>query len=422
MKNRLRPYMTRRILSYIAAGVIIIVFYLLLTNWSGVWGVVSRFLSIIAPFTTGVMLAYLLNLLMRPIEKFVFGWIKNRKKLRRLLAVFLTIILFIAIVGALLYLLLPQLIESITVLVTSLQHYLEQTDSVIDDIVGFTGIPKELLESVFGTWAEILDGVITWATDVAAPALLGFSIRFGSGLVNFVIALFTSIYILIDKERLTRQAKLVVRAFSSEERYNRVIYVARRSNSIFSRYFGGMIVDSMIVGLVCFVGMTIFGFPYAAMISALVGVTNLIPTFGPFIGAIPSALIILMSGKPIMALWFLVFIIVLQQLDANLLMPHIVGDVTGLSALWVLFGLWVSGALFGFTGLVFGVPVFAALYFFAGERVKKVLLQKGYDTDGNEIAEPAEPQPRAATHAAAKTQPPKGKVANASKKSDKPKK
>jgi predicted PurR-regulated permease PerM len=189
-------------------------------------------------------------------------------------------------------------------------------------------------------------------------------------------------YLLIDKERFLALSKKTTRALFSETRANRIIELANRGNNIFGKFLSGKILDSFIIGVLTFVVITIFKMPYTILISFIVGITNIIPFFGPFIGAIPSAIIILFVS-PIKALWFLVIILIIQQIDGNIIGPKILGDSLGISAFWILFSLLVTGKLFGLLGMIIGVPLFVFIYSIIKEIVEGRLKKKGlpYKTD-----------------------------------------
>lgn len=221
---------------------------------------------------------------------------------------------------------------------------------------------------------------------VLAFLVVGFLLRMvlpqiGNGFISAVTALISSVYMLMGKDRLLRKAVL---ALLPLPRARSVLEVCSRANRVFGGFIIGKIIDSSIIGVLCFVCMTLLRLPFAVLISVIVGVTNIIPFFGPFIGAVPSILILLIVD-PIAALKFAVFVLLLQQFDGNILGPEILGDSTGLSALWVLVAIIVSGGLFGFAGMVVGVPVFAVLYALASSFFARRLWEKGIDEEGNPL-------------------------------------
>ena len=382
MREKLQRVFNHKTLAGIASGAIIVLTYLLLQNFSAVAALFSRFFQILSPFTLGIIIAYLMNLLLRPIERYVLSFI-SLPKLRRLLSVLLTLIVFIALFVSLIYAIVPQLVQSISQLISATQKYLAATESVIGDLAIRLSIPVETLENLFGNWSEIVNSLIEWGKN-ALPDVLNFSLRFGSSLVNILIALFVSLYILIGKESLIRSFKMLLQAMFSQKQFNSLLAVAAKSDRVFTKYIVGTFLDSAAVGIICFIAMVALKIPYPLLISVFIGITNIIPNFGPFIGAVPSTLIILMED-PIKALYFVIFIFILQTIEGNFIAPNIIGDVTGLSALWVLVAIVVGGAFWGVAGMVFGVPVFAVGYNLLSEYIALRLYKKGYDTDGNKI-------------------------------------
>ncbi len=192
---------------------------------------------------------------------------------------------------------------------------------------------------------------------------------------NIVLGLIVSIYLLIDKEKFFAIGKKIVFAFFTEKKANRILELTHRSNSIFGNFLSGKILDSLIIGILTFIVLTITKMPYSLLISFIIGITNIIPFFGPFIGAIPSAIIILFVS-PVKALWFVLIIFIIQQIDGNIIGPKILGDSLGISAFWILFSLLVGGKLFGLIGLIVGVPLFVLVYSIIKDIVENELAKK----------------------------------------------
>jgi len=201
------------------------------------------------------------------------------------------------------------------------------------------------------------------------------SVQIGGAIFDIVIAIILSIYIMFSKETLIAQLKKGLYAIFKKDTAANLVRFARESHHIFSGFINGKLLDSLIIGILCFIGMSIIGFDFTLLISFIVGCTNVIPFFGPFFGAIPSVLILLMVD-PWQAFWFAIFVLVLQQLDGNIIGPKILGDSTGLPALWVMFAILVGGGIFGVLGMFVGVPAFAVIYKFAKEYFEKLLKNK----------------------------------------------
>ena len=193
---------------------------------------------------------------------------------------------------------------------------------------------------------------------------------------NFIIGIVISIYVLLGKETFIAQAKKLVYAVFPADRGNVIVATVRKANDIFGGFIIGKILDSVIIGILCFIGLSILQMPYTLLVSVIVGVTNVIPFFGPYIGAIPSAILIMLAN-PIQGLYFIIFILVLQQVDGNIIGPKILGDSTGLNSFWVVFAILVGGGLFGVAGMIFGVPLFATIYYITRKLTAWVLRKKG---------------------------------------------
>ena len=225
------------------------------------------------------------------------------------------------------------------------------------------------------------------------PWLVSASTSFASGLLSTVVGIIISVYMLLDKERFCAGCKKVWYAILPQQRADWLLDLTAEANRVFGGFISGKILDSLIIGILCFLGMTLFKMPNAMLISVIVGVTNVIPYFGPFIGAIPSFFIILIDA-PIKALWFLVFILILQQFDGNILGPKILGDSTGLSAFWVIFAIMLFGGLYGFIGMFLGVPVFSVVYMLIWRFVDARLAARGMPLELVSYSAPDSPIPQ----------------------------
>ena len=202
-------------------------------------------------------------------------------------------------------------------------------------------------------------------------------------LKDFFIGVIVCAYFLNIKDKFAAQAKKLILATFSEEKSEEILQGAQYTNKTFGGFISGKLIDSAIIGVLCFICMSLFGWEYPLLISCIVGITNIIPFFGPFIGAIPSALLILMVN-PAQCLYFLIFILALQQLDGNVIRPKILGDTTGIASLWVLFSILVGGGLMGFVGMIIGIPIFAVFYTYFSRSINRRLGKRGFSTDTND--------------------------------------
>lgn len=386
-KNR-KFRLGKRARSLLIVGVAIVAAYVLLQNFGAISKYLSGIFSLIAPFIWGIALAYLLSLMMYWLERRVFKKIE-KKKLRRAISLTLTFIIAIAIVVGFFFAVIPQLVSSISTLVTNISGYLDNSEETVMGWAEKIGISRNTIHAIFGSWEEIITSLTTWLKSLI-PGILDAGIKVGSGIFRMGISIFVAIYVLIDLERLKRQVKIVSLALFGEKRYEKLDYVRGKCHKAFGGFLVGKIIDSTIIGIICFIWMTIFGWDYAPLISVIIGITNIIPTFGPFIGAIPS-IFILFIVDPLTALWFGIFILVLQQIDGNIIGPYILGDTLGLSALWILFSVVFFGSLWGLPGMVIGVPLFAVVYDLFGEFIFKRLKKKGVDPNSLETIDTPPP-------------------------------
>ncbi len=382
MKIEWTRSMTRKTLSYIAAGAGIILVYFIMRNFEEVKGVWHAALDILRPFTVGIIFAYLLNGPLMFFEKH-FGFVektKPRKSLRRVLAIIVTWIATIAVLSAFFYIVMPDVTESINVLINNIPNYLSSLQTFVKNIADTYDLEAPFIDSflAFRISPEVAANLIKEYGEELLPQLANIanlSVRIGGIVFDIVIAVILSVYMMFSKETLIAQLKKALYAIFKRETASELVRFARESHRIFSGFINGKLLDSLIIGILCFIGMSIIGFEFTMLISFIVGCTNVIPFFGPFLGAIPSVLILLMVD-PWQALWFTIFVLVLQQLDGNVIGPKILGDSTGLPALWVMFAILVGGGIFGIIGMFIGVPAFAVIYRFTKEYLENKLRKK----------------------------------------------
>ncbi|MDL2293302.1 AI-2E family transporter [Ruminococcaceae bacterium OttesenSCG-928-D13] len=388
MDNKRHKLFNRRTLSTLVVVCIAILLFMALSNFGAVVGAIGWFFSIFSPFAAGVCIAYLLNMPMRFLENKLF----HRFKRKRALAILTTYLGALLVLALLLGLVIPQLIDSISTLLRNATTYLNNLNGFVNEIGMRFEIGAELLDTFLLSYNDLVNQVVGFVRSIL-PDIVNWGVQFGSGLVSVLTALIASIYMLFGKEKLTRQCRRVLYAVLPAARADNVMRVGRLSDGVFSGFISGKLLDSLIIGIICFVGLSIMNIlgsvlgiamlsmPFTPLISVIIGVTNVIPFFGPFIGAIPSAMILLMIN-PGSALVFVIFIIVLQQFDGNILGPKILGQSTGLPAIWVLVAIIVGGGLFGFMGMLLGVPTTAVVYTLASDFVERRLRRKGLAEEG----------------------------------------
>lgn len=360
-----------------------IIFYLIASEVSSFQIKVGEVISIFMPIIIGFVMAYLFNFILRFYEEKVFRFniLKKKKpKLIRFMGLILTYATVTLLIFTFMKFVFPQILSSIMGLVNDIPSYVSKITDLVNDFNSKYEIQEEYYNFIVAKWDEYRDSIIRFATNLI-PVLGNIVKIILSSVWNIVLGIIVSIYLLIDKERFLALSKKTTRALFSEERSDRIIELANRGNNIFGKFLSGKILDSFIIGILTFVVITIFKMPYTILISFIVSITNIIPFFGPFIGAIPSAMIILFVS-PIKALWFLLIILAIQQIDGNIIGPKILGDSLGISAFWILFSLLVTGKLFGLLGMIVGVPLFVFIYSIIKEFVESRLKKKGlpYET------------------------------------------
>ena len=379
MEKHYRWLRGRRTLANLFVVLTGIAFYMFLANFSAVCRAAGGVVGVLSPFVAGFAIAYLLNIPMRWLEDRVFA----RMRYRRVLSITATYLVAAVLLSVLLGSVVPQVIQSVRDLINNAELYLANLNALMLWMADRFQIPKEDLQPLFWSYRDIVDKAADMLT-VALPHVVNFGVALGNGLVTALTALICSVYMLASRDRLLGQIRKVLYACMPTSRARRVLEISRKANGVFAGFIGGKIIDSAIIGVLCFIGMSLLHMQYAVLISVIVGVTNVIPFFGPFIGAIPSIMILLIVD-PWSALKFAVFVLALQQFDGNILGPKILGDSTGLSAIWVLVAIVVGGGLFGFPGMVLGVPAFAVLYSLAGDWLAAKLKQRGLDANGDPL-------------------------------------
>lgn len=352
-----------------------ILFYMALNYLPSIRKAVGAVIHILSPFIWGLVITYLLTPLMRTLEKGVFGPLGERlykkskkskgERLARNLSVLVSEIVLLALIVALIYLILPQLYSSIETIVSNSNTYINNITTWITKLL--EDYP-EILNYATDVLGEVNESVFDWAKNTLLPGLgnLLTNVTAGvyyvvMGVYNLIIGIIVSVYILGNIEGFTARTKRLLYSVFSIGTAEKIREGVAFTDKTFMGFINGKLLDSAIIGLICYIGCAILNMPYALLVSVIVGVTNIVPFFGPFIGAVPSAIIILMVD-PFKCLIFVVFIIVLQQVDGNIIGPKILGSSIGINGFWVMFSIILGAGLFGFWGMLLGVPVFVVIY------------------------------------------------------------
>lgn len=361
-----------------------IALYLTLNNLGYFLGKIGAFIGIVSPFAGGIVIAYVLD----PMVKFFYTKLFKEKKKTRGFAILLAYLVAILLLVLLAWLVIPQIVDSIAMLFTNFPSYIQSVQDML-------GMAQERFGVDLSSATKVLDdseAMVKEIYSMASAAMPQIVASIGSVASNFV-AIFTSIaasiYMLADKEHLLHQLRTLAHAFLPEKAAENTLRICHYANVNFTGFFVGKIIDSAIIGVITFVAMAILRLDFALLISVFIGITNIIPVFGPFIGAIPSIFILLLVD-PIQAVIFGVLILVIQQVDGNFIGPKILGSSIGISALWILFSIVVGGDLFGLVGMVVGVPLFATFYGLAREFVHYMLDKRGLDSEGTHVGEVVE--------------------------------
>ena len=358
----------------LVVALVTVLVYEIFENLHDVSSVVGMFFSVLKPVFIGIAFAFIANMPMRFLETRVF---KRWKicSLKRAVCQLLAMLFILLIVAAMLFLIIPRIAGSVVALANGMDGYIESLTawgSGLWDRLNLNGV-EERIQSAVQTILAQLDELLSALVASAAK----FTVSIASTLVDVFFAAIISIYALFNKEKLIFQAKKVVVAIFNERRAERILDVSTRTNQALNHYFYGMIIECTILGTLCFIAMTIFGFPYALLISVVVGVTQIVPIIGPWVSALFGALIILVSD-PSRVIWFIVLVLVVQQIEANVFYPRVVGNAVGLSGIWVMIAVLLGSGLFGIVGIVLCVPVMAVLYTLVSEWVNRRVEEKRF--------------------------------------------
>lgn len=358
-------------------------------NFSVVWNAICLIASIMTPFVIGFLFAYILNFPYKFFYNKAFKFLKGKKpfleNMRKPLAIICTYASVVAVLGFLIAILVPQIADNIASLVERVPAYIDSIykwlasmaewlnhnyNANIDIDASFAQLGQEIIKNLNG--ATIANMSKNFLFDTLMPMITSTT----AGIYNFVMGIVISVYFLSAKEMLCRQVKRMAVAFIPIKYLPKVYEVVDITDTKCGRFLVGDIIDAAFIGVLVFITMSIFQLPYAALIAVLIGVTNIIPFFGPFIGAIPSAIILFLES-PWDMLIFIAIVFVIQQLDGNLFKPKIIGSQVGLSSFWVLFSVIVGGSLFGMVGFILGTPIYAVIYTLVGKRAKNAIDKKG---------------------------------------------
>ena len=366
-KPHIKPYLYGMLAGFGAISLSIL-FFFLIYRFQGFGDAISKLTGILMPFIYGAVIAYLLKPVCNCVENFLRRLLPEKMgTAANMLAVTISLLFGILVVYALIMMIVPQLITSVTTLYYTARNNL---NDFVDwashqEIIASNQKLLDFIETSYDNLQDTLDNIVRTKLVPSMQSLLSGAalgvMSFVTFLKNIIIGLIVSVYLLASRKKFGQQGKLILYSLVKPRWANLIMEEIRYADRMFGGFINGKILDSAIIGVLCYIGCLIFKFPSALLVSVIIGVTNVIPFFGPFIGAIPATLLILIQN-PIKALWFVLFVLVLQQVDGNIIGPKILGNTTGLSSFWVLFAILLFGGLWGFVGMIIGVPLFAVIY------------------------------------------------------------
>ena len=363
--------------SYIITASAVVLVYIVLTHLGTLFAIAKQVLDYLSTFITGLVLAYIIRPAVVFFNRVLFAKIP-RKKTANALSVALTILLLLGILSLILYAAIPQLVDSLTTLISNINNYYESFEKFIQKImknefIRNTGINEELERLLYSS-EGVLTFIKNWLSDNLSNIAGGFY-NVGTSIVNVALAFVISIYLLLDWDRFFHHVRRLLRALFGGTFREKCKYFLLRSDYIFKGFIRCNLVDALIIGGVNLIVMTIFGMPYSFLISIIVGITNIIPTFGPIIGYVPSALLLVLID-PWKALWFTVLTVVLQMLDGNVIKPIVFKGAVGLPAVWVLVSIIVGASVGGVLGMLLAMPVTGILSFTLDHYIVRRLAAK----------------------------------------------
>ncbi len=368
-----------------------IIFFFAIFRIEEIMEFIGNILKAAEPVIIGLVLAYLLMPVKNYIEKPAYKLLqktrlkeKQKKDFARGISITGAIIFLFVVLAFLASIIVPALASSIMGLIDKMPKYVASFISWLEEV----GITDTSIAVMIGDYiTELTSDVEQWAKNEMIPLVQQYIGTITSGVysvlktfLNFIVGIFVVIYVMSIQETLVGQAKKIIYAFFSPKKGNLIIDTLRKSNKIFGGFIIGKLVGSAIIGVICYIGCLILGIPSSLLVAVIVGITNVIPFFGPFIGAIPSVLLVLIQS-PIHGLYLAIFILILQQIEGNIIEPKILGDTTGLSSFWVLFSILIAGGLFGFFGLLLGVPIFAVIYYICQQMIKYRMEKRNLSND-----------------------------------------
>lgn len=359
MHFKITQEMKQRIIVYSASLIIAILFFTILNRFKDITRSIQFIITILFPFLLGIGLAFILNNPQKWVENKLLANAPMQNKHKRILSTGIVFILTIGFLILFFSIIIPNTIDSVRQFSKNIAIYSDTLIGYTKDFAYKLNISEKQVEQLLINF-DITKKITSVLTE-SIPKIASYSYSFVKGFINIILALVSAFYILLDRETLVKGIKKLNYSLFDKNFANYLTLWTNDAKTVFEQYIVGNIIDSFIVGVICYFGALVLKLPYASMIALIIGVTNVIPVFGPFLGAIP-VIIILCLIDPFSALIFTIFIFILQQCDGNIIKPIVLGDKLGMSCFWILFSVTVGGALFGVVGMFLGVPIFALIY------------------------------------------------------------
>ena len=388
--SRLKHYITIALLVFLTFCCCIL-FFFLIYRYNGFATFWHQLVEILQPITIGLVLAYLLNPVMKFCERWILKWLlphmkstQKAKKVARGIGIICALLFLAGIFVVLIASIVPSISKSIQGIVKAFPSEVNNLIRWVDDLSKGDSQLAEMLREGIETGSRLLQNFVendllqqaqSYLASITSGVIYGLKL-----LLNVMVGIIVSVYVMASQETFAGQAKKIVYAIFKPVRANVIIETTRKSNEIFGGFITGKLLDSLIIGLLAYIVLVIMGMPDTVLLAVIIGVTNIIPFFGPFIGAVPCLIIVTLQN-PLQGLYFLIFVFVLQQVDGNIIGPKILGNSTGLSSFWVVFAILVFGGLWGFPGMLLGVPVTAVLYYIVQQMVSYFLKRRGLAQD-----------------------------------------
>lgn len=383
----MKRFMDKYVIRGITIGAVLILIYLALNNITGILGTISYLAGLIMPFIVGGVIAFIFNVPMKAIEKNIKKLVdkkckKQHNKLVRVLAYFLTLIIIIAVIAGVLLIVVPELVNTIADLISQVPVAFNKLLAWLQTMLASYPEYEEKLNSISINWDSVLANMMNFlsiGTKGIINGGIGAISGLFSGITNFFIGFVFSVYVLFQKEKLASQCKKLLYVMISERRADQIVEILRLTNTTFSNFLSGQCLEACILGALFVITLSILRMPYALLIGIIIGVTALVPIVGAFIGCAVGVVLIMMTS-PLKALIFIAIFLILQQIEGNLIYPHVVGNSVGLPGMWVLVAVTIGGNLFGIMGMLTFIPIssvcYALLRTFVNNKVEEKNINK----------------------------------------------